>query len=87
VDLFGFPKSAKARVVERYRRTDASTLTLQLTLFDADYYTEPWVSDIKTWKKQPREKTTWFGWYGLFSGAGELVCAPMNASAVNKHGG
>jgi hypothetical protein len=87
VDLFGYPKSLKARVVERYRRTDASTLTLQLTLNDSEYYTQPWVSDLKTWKKQPREKVTWFGWYGLFSGAGELVCAPMNASAVNKHGG
>lgn len=87
VDLFGYPKSADARVEERYKRVDADTLEIQLTLYDAKYYTAPWVSDTKTWKKQPREKATFFGWYGLFSGAGELVCAPMNASPVNKRGG
>ena len=87
VDLFGYPKTADARVQERYTRVDTDTLQVTLTLNDPAYYTAPWVSDVKTWKKQPREKTTWFGWYGLFSGAGELVCAPMNASPVNKKGG
>ena len=87
VDLFGYPKSADARVVERYKRVDAETMTVELTLYDSKYYTAPLVSDVKTWKKQPREKVTFFGWYGLFSGAGELVCAPMNANGVNKKGG
>lgn len=87
VDLFGYPKSAEARVVERYKRVDPETLEVQLTLYDPQYYTAPWVSDTKIWKKQPRDKTTWFGWYGLFSGAGELVCAPMNANPINKKGG
>jgi hypothetical protein len=87
IDLFGFPKSSEARVVERYKRVDADTMTIQLTLYDPKYYTAPWESDVKTWKKQPREKVTFFGWYGLFSGSGELICAPMNANGVNKHGG
>jgi hypothetical protein len=87
VDVFGFPKSAEARVEERYRRTDADTLEVQLTLFDSTFYTTPWVSDTKTFKKEPREKVTFFGWYGLFSGLGELICAPMNANGVNKRGG
>jgi hypothetical protein len=87
VDLFGYPKSADARVEERYKRTDAETLQVTLTLFDPTYYTTPWVSDTKTWKKQPRDKATFFGWYGLFSGVGELICAPMNANGVNKKGG
>jgi hypothetical protein len=87
IDLFGYPKSPDARVVERYKRVDAETMTVQLTLHDPTYYTAPWESDIKTWKKQPRDKATFFGWYGLFSGVGELICAPMNANGVNKYGG
>ena len=87
VDVYGYPKSADARVEERYKRVDADTMEVQLTLYDAKFYTAPWVSDTKTFKKEPREKVTFFGWYGLFSGLGELICAPMNASPVNKRGG
>jgi hypothetical protein len=87
LDSFGFPKSVNARIEERYRRVDAETLELRLTLYDSTYYTRPWVSDAKIWKKEPRENVTYFGWYGLFSGLGELICAPMNASPVNKRGG
>jgi hypothetical protein len=87
VDMFGFPKSEGARIEERYKRVDAETIQVTMTLFDPMYYTAPWVSDTKTWKKQPRDKATFFGWYGLFSGVGELICAPMNANAVNKRGG
>jgi hypothetical protein len=87
LDLFGYPKSADARVEERYTRVDADTIQVQLTLFDPRYYTTPWVSDTKIWKKEPRERVTFFGWYGLFSGLGELICAPANANPVNKKGG
>jgi len=80
LDSFGFPKSFEARVEERFRMADADTLELRLTLNDAKYYTRPWVSDVKIWKKETRESVTWFGWYGLFSGLGELICAPMNAN-------
>jgi len=87
VDVFGYPKSDSARVEERYTRVDADTLQVQLTLFDPKYYTVPWVSDTKTFKRETREKVSFFGWYGLFSGLGELICAPMNANGVNKRGG
>jgi hypothetical protein len=80
LDQYGFPKSFHAKVEERYKMTDPNTLTLQLTLTDPEMYTVPWVSDVKTWKKEPRKNVTWFGWYGLFSGLGELICAPMNAN-------
>jgi hypothetical protein len=39
------------------------------------------------WKRQRREQVTFGGWYGLFSGLGELACAPMNANPVSKRGG
>ena len=87
VDLFGYPKSSEARVEERYRRVDAETLEIELTLYDPQVYATPWVSDTKTWKLQPPDKMTFFGWRGLFSGAGELICAPMNANPINRRGG
>jgi hypothetical protein len=87
VDQYAFPKSLDARIEERYKKTDANTIELTLTLTDPKYYTRPWVSDVKIWKKEPRENVTYFGWYGLFSGLGELLCAPQNANAVNKRGG
>ena len=87
VDLFGHPKSSEARVEERYRRVDADTLEIEMTLYDPQIYTAPWVSDTKRWQRMPREKMTFFGWYGLYSGAGELICAPMNANPVNRRGG
>jgi hypothetical protein len=87
IDTYGFPKSSEARVEERYRRTGPDSLELQLTLYDSKYYTKPWVSDMKTWERAPRDARTHFGWYGMFSGHEELICAPMNASPVNEHGG
>ena len=76
LDPFGFPKSFGARIEEHYRLADADTLELQLTLYDPDYYTEPWVSDIKRWRRDPPEAHTFYGWEGQFSGIGELICAP-----------
>jgi hypothetical protein len=87
IDVFGYPKSAEARIEERYRRVDADTMEVRLTLFDPKYYTQPWVSDAKIFKRQPREKVTFSGWYGLFSGVGELICAPMNANPISIKGG
>ena len=87
VDQYGYPKSFDARIEERYKKTDADTIQLTLTMTDPKYYTKPWVSDVKTWKKESRENVTWFGWYGLYSGLGDLLCAPQNANPVNKLGG
>ena len=76
LDPFGLPKSFDARIEERYRRVEADVLELQLTLYDPTYYTAPWVSDVKRWSRDPRENQTMYGWYGMFSGIGELICAP-----------
>jgi hypothetical protein len=87
VDQYGFPKSFEAVIEERYRKTDANTIELRLTLTDPKYYTKPWVSDVKIWKKEPRENVTWFGWYGIYSGLGDLLCAPQNSNPINPLGG
>ena len=91
LDIYGFPKSAEARIEERYKRVDAETMEVQLTLNDPKYYTKPWVSDVKRFKKEARDAKTVnnFGWYGLFSGLVDLICAPVNAGGVpsNPRGG
>jgi hypothetical protein len=78
IDIFGFPKSVEARFEERYRRIDADTIELRMTMWDPRYYKEPWVSDVKTFNRTPREDVTYFGWYGLFGGITDAICAPMN---------
>ena len=78
VDIYGLPKSSEARIEERYRRVDPDTIQLNLTMFDPKYYKEPWVSDLKTFKRVKPEAVTNFGWYGLFGGATEAICAPLN---------
>ncbi len=76
LDPFGLPKSFNARIEERYRRVEADVLALQLTLHDPTYYETPWVSDIKRWSRDDPETQTMYGWYGMFSGFTELICAP-----------
>src|SRR5262245_8524398 len=91
LDSFGFPKSDNARFVERITRSAPDRLEIEYIIYDPTYYTAPWVSDIKTWKKEARnaKPVNNFGWYGLFSGLNHLICAPMNASGdySNPFGG
>jgi hypothetical protein len=78
IDIFGYPKSNEARFEERYRRVDADTIEYRITMWDAKYYREPWVSDLKSFRRIRREDATYFGWYGLFGGITDAICAPMN---------
>jgi hypothetical protein len=91
LDTYAFPKSEQARFIERYTRTDVETLELEMILYDPLFYTEPWISDIKTWRKEARNSRAVnnFGWYGLFSGLTDLLCAPMNGGGTpsNPRGG
>lgn len=56
VDHFGYPHSADMRVEERYRRTDHDTLELVMTIDDPKTYSQPWVSDKKTFKLNPEQE-------------------------------
>lgn len=78
IDIFGFPKSTESRFEERYTRVGPNTIEMRMTMWDPKYYTQPWVSDLKTFERIAREDTTYSGWYGLFSGTTEAICAPMN---------
>jgi hypothetical protein len=91
LDTYGFPKSDDARFIERITHPAPDTLEIEYIMYDPTYYTAPWVSDIKTWKKEPRNArpVNNFGWYGLFSGLNDLICPPMNGSGdpSNPYGG
>ena len=80
LDAYGFPKSDEVRFIERYTRTDEKTLELEMIMYDPKYYTAPWISDIKVWKKEARDArpVNNFGWHGLFSGLNDSLCAPIN---------
>ena len=78
LDNLGYPKSFHARLEEKWRLIDSNTLEVQLTLYDPDYYTAPYVGSKKTFRRVPNDSITYFGWSGLFAGISEGICAPMN---------
>jgi len=86
LDTSGHVKSFEARIEERYRRVDADTLEMQMTLYDSAIYTAPWVSDTKIFKRESRERLTFFDWYGMYSGVTDLMCAPLNAVERQRAG-
>ena len=78
LDNQAHPKSFHARIEETWKRVDSNTLELQLTVYDPEYYTAPYVGSKKIYKRMPKDAATYFGWYGLFAGITEGICAPMN---------
>ena len=78
LDNNGLPKSFHARLEERYRRLDFDTIEMQITLYDPEYYTAPYVGAKRTFKRITDDNITYFGWKGLFAGVTEGICAPIN---------
>ena len=72
LDHFGDPHSDEMRLEERYRRVNRETLELTLTLTDPKTYTNPWVSDKKTFKLEPKAEVA------------EIFCAPSEEESFNK---
>ncbi len=86
LDTAGHVKSFEARIEERFRRIDADTLEVRMMLYDPTYYTEPWAARPLVFTREPRERLTYFGWYGIFSGISDLMCAPMNFQELHREG-
>jgi hypothetical protein len=59
LDKLGYPHSEQMRVEERYRRLDADTLELAITLTDPVMYTEPWRSDVKRFRANRDKAARW----------------------------
>jgi len=86
LDTVGHPKSFEARIEERIRRVAGDTLEIRMTLFDPVYYTAPWEARVLRFSREPRERVTHFGWYGIYSGVSDLMCAPMNFLELRRDG-
>ena len=50
LDSYGDPHSEELHVVERYKRVNHNTLTMQLVVDDPKAYAKPWVGDTKIFK-------------------------------------
>jgi hypothetical protein len=59
LDKLGYPHSEEMRVEERYRRVDAETLELVVTVTDPAFYTEPWRSDVKRFRANRGKSKRW----------------------------
>ena len=79
LDRQGHPISFDARVEERWRRVDADTLELRMTLFDPTYYTATWKGDYTVvFKRENPDYYNYFGWKSIYSGVTEQICAPLD---------
>ncbi|MDR2213222.1 MAG: hypothetical protein LBE21_06325 [Pseudomonadales bacterium] len=52
LDEWGTPFTDFTEVEERWTRVDDNTTTLQVTFTDPELYTQPWTSDLKTFRAQ-----------------------------------
>jgi len=59
VDKFGSPHSEQMRLEERYRRVDANTLELEMTITDPVVYSRPWKSDTKRFTINREKARRW----------------------------
>jgi hypothetical protein len=77
VDENGHRHSGKGRFVERYRRVEPNRMEYDATLFDPDYYTEPWVGTRRNFRLLPME-----GWPQ--AELREEFCAPSVEGNFNE---
>jgi hypothetical protein len=59
MDKFGHPHSEQMRLEERYRRVDADTLELVMTVTDPVTYARPWKSDRKLFRLNREKSKRW----------------------------
>ena len=74
LDFYGYPHSEEMHLVERYQRTDQTTLKLNFTVEDPKAYTKPWVSDTKIYKLLPKDKAV----------VDELFCVPEEEDSFSN---
>ena len=74
LDSFGHPHSEELHVIERYRRPNPNSLTLQYSVDDPKAYKWPWRSDTKIYTLLRNEKAV----------MEELFCIPEEEEAFKK---
>lgn len=65
LDRMGHPHSEKLHLIERFRRVDNNTLTLNMTIDDPVAYTKTWEATPRTFRRRPNDR------------AGEAICEDM----------
>jgi hypothetical protein len=75
LDHNGYPHSDQMRLQERYRLIDGDTLELTMTLTDPEYYSAPFRSDVKRFK---RDRELQEGWDE------QIFCVPSEEQRFNK---
>jgi hypothetical protein len=78
MDEWGDPLSFDAIVEEHYKMIDSNTIRGQLIINDPKVYMKPWVQEPQMFHRMSDDSVTASGWKGLFSGASDGVCAPLN---------
>src|SRR3984885_12549705 len=56
LDFYGDPHSDDIHLIERYKRVDGDSLSLQLIVEDPTAYTATWTGDVKTYKRLKGKK-------------------------------
>jgi len=54
LDEWGTPFSDEAKIIERWRKVDANTVQMTITVDDPRTYAKPWTSDPRTLRLQPK---------------------------------
>ena len=54
LDEWGTPFSDEAKITERWRKVDANTVQMTITVDDPRTYAKPWTSDPRTLRLQPK---------------------------------
>jgi hypothetical protein len=75
LDQDGYPHSEEMKLTERWRRLDANTLELIMTLEDPVVYSRPWNSDTKTFRLDREGVKDWDP---------QIYCVPSEEFKFNK---
>ena len=59
LDHNGYPHTDQMKLEERYRLLDADTLEMTETIIDPEYYSAPFKSDVKVWKRDKEHVKDW----------------------------
>jgi hypothetical protein len=75
LDHNGYPHSDEMRLQERYRLIDADTLELTMTLTDPEYYSKPFLSDVKRFQRDREHERDWDE---------QIFCVPSEEQRFNR---
>ena len=76
LDEWGTPFSEEAKVTERWRKMDANTIQMTITVDDPRTFAKPWTSDPRTLRLQPKGSPN--------SEILEVIFAPVDEKEFNE---